>query len=82
MFMMLDSLVVLFVIQWLFKQNLGEPLTYWLLGYFTASFLASSAVLLVVWLSRRPPRFAKLLNVDSVTKDLRVTEMPIATTSK
>jgi hypothetical protein len=81
MFMMLDSIVMLFLTQWLFKQELGGPLSYWLLGYFTASFLASSLVLLVLWLSRRTPRPAKPLPVVSVTKEMCETKMSSATST-
>lgn len=55
MFTMLHSIFVFFLVRWL-SLHWGEPVVYWLLGYFTASLLATLLVLLCVWLSGRTRR--------------------------
>lgn len=69
MFTMLHSTFVVFVMQWLSTQEWAGPLVYWLLGYFTASALATGLVLIVVWLLQRKPHEAKRSHTGSVTKE-------------
>ncbi|MBX7074063.1 MAG: hypothetical protein K1X71_13030 [Pirellulales bacterium] len=71
MFTMVHSILIVGLMQWLFTQEWAGPLIYWLLGYFTASALATGLALVVVWLSRRKPRDAKRLHAGSVTKETR-----------
>jgi len=69
MFMMLHSILVFFAVQWL-SQHWGEPLVYWLLGYYTASLLATGVALLFVWLSSRKPREVKRPTAGAVASDV------------
>ena len=78
MFMMLHAIFVVILTQWIVNQGLSGPLIYWLLGYFTASFLASGLVLLVVWLSRRKPRDTKPSLVVRAAKQVCGAEMSSA----
>ncbi len=76
MFTILHSICVFFLVQWLF-QHWGEPLVYWLFGYFTASALATSLVLLCVWLSGRTRRLVRPPSARSVAKEACATSAAI-----
>lgn len=67
MFMMLQSIFVFFLVQWL-SQHWGEPLVYWLLGYFTACLVATLLVLLYVWLLGRTRRVVGPLSAGNAAK--------------
>lgn len=77
MFTMLHSIFVFFLVQWLSKQEWSEPLIYWLLGYFTASVLATGLVLLYVWLSGRTRRVVRPPSAGSVAKEACTTSAAI-----
>ncbi|MGD9721458.1 MAG: hypothetical protein AB7O59_09635 [Pirellulales bacterium] len=67
MFTMLHSIFVYFLVQWL-SQHWGEPLVYWLLGYFTACLVATLLVLLYVWLLGRTRRVVRPHSAGSAAK--------------
>ncbi len=67
MFTMLQSAIVYFLVRWL-SQHWGEPLAYWLLGYFTACLVVTGILLLVVWLSGRKPSDSERLSSGNAAK--------------
>ncbi len=76
MFTLLHSICVYFLVHWL-TQHWGKPLVYWLLGYFTASVLATGLVLILVWLSGRTPRVVTQPTAGKVAKEACATSAAI-----